>query len=511
MFLIRTSTTLPKLSREYSASMTPAGASKTQLALALRRHQPFLDEDGDGADGAVAAHRQAAARLDEEERAVGVVAHRLVEDRARHHVMAARLEHQAGADPVVAGEEILALLAHGGAVERRAAAGDDADRVAAGVGVDAEEGLAHGGCRGSVGRTIAWSRAYWKRSIPNGLSFGSGRPAISEATWRAVAAESVRPRWPWPKAKTMRGSRGMRADHRQRVRRRRPAAHPFAPAGLGQRRAVAPHHLPHRRGARVVGRGLGRGQLDRAADAQPVGERRGDEAVVVEEDRHRQVEGRRRERRVVAALGLERDLEAEAAHQRRATRRRRPPRRGRRAGRRPRPSSPRPRRSSGWRAVTSCVAIDSEDLRRRRSASRMASGLVTIQFSGAKNALVNGPVSAGTMRARLVRARAPRTRRRGAGAPPTPPCRRDSAACAARDVERPGPADVAGEAAPAGEFLVIGERRLHQPGEPLGGGLDLCRRRRRDEPEEPRRQRRKVAEPHGERAERVEEPAGNLL
>ena len=72
-----------------------------ELALALRRHQPFLDEDGDGADGAVAAHRQAAAGLDEEERGVGVVAHRLVEDRAGHHVVAARLEHQAGADPVV--------------------------------------------------------------------------------------------------------------------------------------------------------------------------------------------------------------------------------------------------------------------------------------------------------------------------------------------------------------------------------------------------------------------------
>ena len=27
----------------------------------------------------------------------------------------------------------------------------------------------------------------------------------------------------------------------------------------------------------------------------------------------------------------------------------------------------------------------------------MASGLVTVQFSGAKNALVNGPVSAGTL------------------------------------------------------------------------------------------------------------------
>ena len=106
-----------------------------------RRDQPLLDQHRHRADGAVAAHRQAAARLDEEDRGVGVVAHRLVEDRARHDVVAARLEHQAGADPVVARDEILALLAHGGAVERRPAAGDDADRIAAGVGVDAEEGL----------------------------------------------------------------------------------------------------------------------------------------------------------------------------------------------------------------------------------------------------------------------------------------------------------------------------------------------------------------------------------
>ena len=43
---------------------------------------------------------------------------RRVEDRARHHVVAARLEHQAGADPVVLGEEMRPLLHHRAAVER---------------------------------------------------------------------------------------------------------------------------------------------------------------------------------------------------------------------------------------------------------------------------------------------------------------------------------------------------------------------------------------------------------
>ena len=56
--------------------------------------------------------------------------------------MAARLEHEAGADPVILGHEMLALLAHRVAVQGRAAAGDDADRIARRVGIDAEEGLA---------------------------------------------------------------------------------------------------------------------------------------------------------------------------------------------------------------------------------------------------------------------------------------------------------------------------------------------------------------------------------
>ena len=59
---------------------------------------------------------------------------------------------------------MLALLAHGGALERRAAAGDHAHRIAGGVGVDAEEGvLAHG-------------RSYWKRSMPKGARLRSPAP-----------------------------------------------------------------------------------------------------------------------------------------------------------------------------------------------------------------------------------------------------------------------------------------------------------------------------------------------
>ncbi len=46
------------------------------------------------------------------------------------------------------GEEMRAPLHHGRAVEPRPAAGDEAHRIAAGVAVDAEEGMArHGGLR----------------------------------------------------------------------------------------------------------------------------------------------------------------------------------------------------------------------------------------------------------------------------------------------------------------------------------------------------------------------------
>ncbi len=43
--------------------------------------------------------------------------------------MAAWLEHEARADPVVFGEEMRALLDHVGAFETRASAGDETDRL----------------------------------------------------------------------------------------------------------------------------------------------------------------------------------------------------------------------------------------------------------------------------------------------------------------------------------------------------------------------------------------------
>ncbi len=52
-------------------------------------------------------------------RDVAIVARRRIEDRAPHHVVTTRLEHQAFADPVMMGEEIGAPLHHGRALEQR--------------------------------------------------------------------------------------------------------------------------------------------------------------------------------------------------------------------------------------------------------------------------------------------------------------------------------------------------------------------------------------------------------
>ena len=84
--------------------------------------QAVLDRDGDGADGAVPAHGQAARGLDEQNPDVAVIATGRVEDAARHHRVAARLEHQRGSNPVVLGHEVLLSIEHAVAFQRWCAA-----------------------------------------------------------------------------------------------------------------------------------------------------------------------------------------------------------------------------------------------------------------------------------------------------------------------------------------------------------------------------------------------------
>ena len=123
----------------------PRRRVEVEPARLARAHQPLLQRHGDGADRAVPAHRQAARHLDEQHADVAVRRGRRVEDRARHHVVPARLEHQGGADPVVIGRGSPAASRSCVAPrEQRPAAGDQPHRAAAGVAVDAEEGLAIG-------------------------------------------------------------------------------------------------------------------------------------------------------------------------------------------------------------------------------------------------------------------------------------------------------------------------------------------------------------------------------
>ncbi|CAD7045074.1 hypothetical protein RHAB21_03499 [Pseudorhizobium halotolerans] len=55
--------------------------------------------------------------------------------------MAARLIHQTGADPVELAKEMRPLLKHGRPLKPRTTAGNKADRVSAGMTVDAGEGI----------------------------------------------------------------------------------------------------------------------------------------------------------------------------------------------------------------------------------------------------------------------------------------------------------------------------------------------------------------------------------
>ena len=121
------------------------GRFNRQFARFARLDQAVFDTHGDGADGAMAAHRQAARGFNKQHRHIAISPRRRIKDRARHHVMPARFEHQTGADPVKLAQEMSALFQHVRALKSRTATRDKADRIAAGVPVDAGKGMAgHG-------------------------------------------------------------------------------------------------------------------------------------------------------------------------------------------------------------------------------------------------------------------------------------------------------------------------------------------------------------------------------
>jgi hypothetical protein len=109
------------------------------LARRARGDQAVFKGEGDDADGAVAAHRQDAAGLDEQDADIGLRRGRRIEETAAHHVVAAGLETQAGADPVIAGHEVLPPRAHAVAGQRGRAFDHQPHGIAGGMAVDAAE------------------------------------------------------------------------------------------------------------------------------------------------------------------------------------------------------------------------------------------------------------------------------------------------------------------------------------------------------------------------------------
>src|SRR5580692_11204726 len=91
----------------------------------------------------MAAHRQAATRLDKENTDVGVRARRWIQETAAHHIVAARLENEAGAYPIEARNEVAALLAHRDTFNNPRAAGNEANGIPRSVSVNAEERVTH--------------------------------------------------------------------------------------------------------------------------------------------------------------------------------------------------------------------------------------------------------------------------------------------------------------------------------------------------------------------------------
>ncbi len=132
--MMRTSSTYSPSCR-YSAITSPAGVSRRSTPGVFGVTSPFsiamvtvpiVPWPHIGRQPEVSMNRMAMSQS---------VARRRIEDRARHHVVAARLEHQPGADPVVFGAGMRAPLHHGRALEQRPAAGDQPHRIAAGAAV----------------------------------------------------------------------------------------------------------------------------------------------------------------------------------------------------------------------------------------------------------------------------------------------------------------------------------------------------------------------------------------
>jgi hypothetical protein len=89
----------------------------------------------------MSTHGQTSAGFDKEDRNIILRVVRRIKNTSTHHIMTAGFKHEAFADPVEFPQEMLTLFIHGGADEGWSALLHEANGIAAGVGVDADEGL----------------------------------------------------------------------------------------------------------------------------------------------------------------------------------------------------------------------------------------------------------------------------------------------------------------------------------------------------------------------------------
>ncbi len=109
----------------------------------FRYHQFFFNGNGNGADGSMPAHRQAAAGFYEQHGHIVLWIMRWIQNTPAHHVVATGLKHKPGAYPVVFFEEVLALFAHIHAVKRWPAFLYQAYGISAGMGINTGKNMGH--------------------------------------------------------------------------------------------------------------------------------------------------------------------------------------------------------------------------------------------------------------------------------------------------------------------------------------------------------------------------------
>ena len=95
-----------------------------------------MRQRGHQADGAVAAHAEVTAVVEENHAGTGARVHRLTEQGADQHVTAPWFQHAGGAPLIMLFGQPLSTFGHAAAAQVRKTGGHQAGRFAAGVGVD---------------------------------------------------------------------------------------------------------------------------------------------------------------------------------------------------------------------------------------------------------------------------------------------------------------------------------------------------------------------------------------